>query len=98
MTEVTLRPKARADLKEIARHTWQTWGEVQAKKYTRAIDETMQQLAKRPQLGRRFDAVHTGIRIYPSGRHIIFYLSSNKGIDVVRVLHERRDLIKALDE
>ena len=97
VAEVALRPRARADVKEIARYTWRTWGKAQARKYTRTIDQTMKQLATKPELGRRFDAVHEGLRVYPSGSHMIFYLTTSKGIDVVRVLHGRRDTVRTLD-
>lgn len=91
MADVALRPKARADVKEIAQYTLTTWGKAQARKYTRAIHQTMKQLARNPELGRRFEAVHKGVRVCPSGKHLIFYLTTDTGIDVVRVLHERRD-------
>jgi toxin ParE1/3/4 len=96
MAEVALRPRARADLKEIARYSLKTWGKAQASKYTRAIHQTMKQLAKKPELGRRCDVVHEGLRVYPSGKHLVFYLTTSEGIDVIRVLHERRDLVQVL--
>lgn len=92
MPEFALRPKARADLDSIWDYTVQTWGHDQAKTYLRALSRTFKALAKKPELGRVYDEVYAGLRVYPSGKHLIFYFVTEEGIDVVRVLHERMDI------
>ena len=92
MGEVALRPRARADLDNIWEYTLRTWGQKQAERYLRALNDTFHALAEQPKLGRSYDEVHEGLRVYPSGKHLIFYFETKTGIDVVRVLHERMDV------
>ena len=92
MPEFALRPRARRDLVGIWDYTVQPWGRVQAKTYLRALNRAFKTLAKNPELGRRYDDVYEGLRVYPSGKHLIFYFATEKGIDIVRVLHERMDI------
>jgi len=94
--EVALRPKACADLDDIWDYTVGTWGYDQAEKYLRNVNGTFQTLAEKPALGRIYDAVYPGLRVYPSGRHLIVYFVTAKGIDVVRVLHDRMDIASHL--
>ncbi len=83
-------------MKAIARHTLATWGKQQARKYMRALNRAMRELAMRPDLGRAFERLHQGLRVYPCGKHMIFYLATGNGIDVVRVLHQRMDALSHL--
>ena len=92
MPEIALRPKALDDLDGIWQYTEETWGVEQAERYLRALNGTFEALAEKPELGRIYDEVYEGLRVYPSGRHLIFFLATNEGIDVVRVLHERMDI------
>ncbi len=55
------------------------------------LNGTFEALAENPELERIYE-VYEGLRVYPSGRHLIFFLATNEGIDVVRVLHERMDI------
>ena len=94
MPDFALRPKARADLDGIWDHTVETWGRDQAMTYLRALNRAFKTLAKKPELGRISGEIYEGLRVYPSGKHLIFYFTTDKGIDVVRVvrvLHERMD-------
>jgi toxin ParE1/3/4 len=56
------------------------------------LNQTFGTLAENPELGRIYDEVYKGLRVYPSGRHLIFYFATTEEIDVVRVLHERMDI------
>ncbi len=92
MPEIALRPKARADLDGIWDYTVQTWGYEQAEHYVRTLSRAFELLVEKPELGRLYDEVYKGLRVYPSGRHLIFYFATDDGIEVVRVLHERMDI------
>ena len=91
MSKFVLRPKARDDLDGIWDYTLETWGRVQAKTYLRALSRTFKTLAGNPELGRIRDDVYRGLRVYPSGKHLIFYLAIDNGIGILRVLLERMD-------
>lgn len=92
MAEFELRPKALSDLETIWGYTVDTWDHQQADTYMRTIDETFKTLADNAELGRLYDEVYKGLRVYPSGKHLVFYFATDEGIDVVRVLHERMDI------
>ncbi len=92
MPKFALRPKARADLDGIWAYTVEAWGLDQARTYLRTLNRAFKTVAKKPELGRLFDEVYEGLRVYPSGKHLIFYFATNNDIDIVRVLHERMDI------
>ncbi|MEZ6188036.1 MAG: type II toxin-antitoxin system RelE/ParE family toxin [Planctomycetota bacterium] len=90
MPDFTLRPAARADLDGIWDYTQRTWGESQADAYVRSLAAAFHALSAAPDLGRPRDELHPGLRVFRSGKHLIFYLAVDP-LDVVRVLHERMD-------
>ena len=90
-TEFILRPKAQTDLEEIWNYTDQTWGIHQARTYLETIRETCKELSRNPKRGKTRDEIYKGLHVYPTGKHLIFYLITNKKIDIVRILHESMD-------
>ena len=49
-------------------------------------------LASEPQVGRLRQEFASGLRSYRVGNYLIFYFSTEAGIEVARVLHGARDL------
>ena len=96
MTRFFLRPRAGADLAEIWRFTAQRWSVEQADRYYRQIVQTFDTLAERPTLGRICDDIRVGYRRHSVGAHVIFYRFAGEEIDIVRVLHSRRDFRRHL--
>lgn len=92
MRELVLRPEARTDLVAIWRYTTERWGPHQARRYILALHEDLHVLAENPDLGRSYEHVRSGYRVYPSGKHLIFYRLAPEEVDVVRILHERMDV------
>ena len=45
-------------------------------------------------MGRRYESVYPKLRAFAVGEYIIFYrpLSEDQGIEIIRVLHGRRDV------
>ncbi len=43
-------------------------------------------------MGRARDELARGVRSFPFGRYVVFYMPLDNGIDVVRVLHGSRDI------
>ena len=87
MAEYRLRPKARSDIDGIWDYTVKTWGVQQARSYITGLHDVCIELAENPDLGKRRDELYKGLRVYPSGKHVVFYITMDKGIDVVRILH-----------
>jgi len=91
MAEYLLRPKARKDLEGIWVYTYETWGEDQANSYIYDLDNGFQALAAKPEKGLPCDDIREGYCRYLVGKHIIYYKVIKKGIEVVRILHQRMD-------
>jgi toxin ParE1/3/4 len=56
------------------------------------IDEKFQNLPRQPGLGRRREELVAGLRSFPVGRYVIFYLQVQDCLQIVRVLHGARDV------
>ena len=91
MTEYWLRPEARSDTDAIWEYTVKTWGVQQARSYIAGLRDVSTKLTDNPELGKCRDELLQGLRVYPSGKHLIFYLTTAEGIDIVRILHESMD-------
>ena len=90
-----LTRRALADLRDIARYTKETWGRRQARLYVEELELRIRKLALSPEAGRLRDDVAPSVRSFPIGRHVMFYLASESGITVLRVLHPRMDVARA---
>ena len=96
MAEVRLRPRARADIDAIWDYTITTWGVQQARCYVNGLRDVCTKLADNPELGKCRDELYNGLRVYPSGKHLVFYLVMENGIDVVRILQGSMDVRRHL--
>lgn len=91
--------KAVDDLEKIWDYTYEVWSENQADKYYWLIIEVCGEIAKFPKIGKNYDEIIEEILGFKVGKHIIFYRRTEpKGIEVVRILHERMDLRNRLGE
>lgn len=84
--------QADQDLLQIYLFTYQTWGEEQSIRYTNALKQRMQKLANTPALGKRRDEIRPGYYSYHQGRHYIFYRVVDDGIQIIRILHDQRQI------
>ena len=92
---IVLQPRAKADLSDI----WQFIAEDsddQADAFIDLVDQKFQLLAQQSGLGRRREELAEGLRSFPVGRYVIFYLPIPGGVQIVRVLHGARDIEAAL--
>lgn len=67
-----------------------------ADRFLNQIDSICKMLARSPLLGRSRDELGPGLRSFPVGDYLIFYVPSKTGMTVVRVLSGYRDLNKLL--
>ena len=63
-----------------------------ADRWVDRLDEQFRVLATQPMMGRARDELAPGVRSFPFGRYVVFYVPLDDGIDVVRVLHGARDI------
>jgi toxin ParE1/3/4 len=91
MPSIVVRPKAVADLAEI----WAYIAEDsprQADAFVARINGEFRMLARQPKMGRDRPELLDGLRGFPVGKYVIFYVARARGIEVVRVLDGARDL------
>lgn len=93
MARYRITPRARDDLRNIARYTLQQWGKTQRDTYLKRLEMRFGWLADNPRLGKhRFD-IHEDYFSFPEGRHVVFYLIHAEAIDIIGVLHGHMDII-----
>lgn len=91
MPHVTRRPLAETDILEI----WDYIADDSAAASDRWVDHLDAQfrvLATQSKTSRVRDELAPGVRSFPVGRYVVFYVPLDDGIDVVRVLHGARDI------
>jgi toxin ParE1/3/4 len=91
MPKYILSSRADSDLEEIWDYTDQKWGRDQARTYLTQLENRMLILAHHPALGRKRYDIPGEPMSFHEGRHVIFYRSSQAGIEILRVLHDAMD-------
>jgi toxin ParE1/3/4 len=93
---VALRPSAVADFAEIWRFSAQEWGIPQADEYLSMLRDAIDRLSVTPGSGAAFEHVRAGYRRLFVGSHAIFYRALPDRLDIVRILHQRREATRLL--
>ena len=93
--DYSLRPRAEADLEDIWLYTRDRLSVEQAESYVGALFDAFAGLASGARVGRVSD-VRSGYFKYAVGSHLIYYAKSAGQVEVVRVLHERMDVMRHL--
>jgi toxin ParE1/3/4 len=88
-----LTNKAVEDLRRIGRYTQEKWGRNQRNIYLEKLDEGFKTIALEPLIGIACDDIRKGYRKFHVGRHLIFYFQKETHIEIIRILHERMDVI-----
>ena len=98
MPRYDVTQRALADLHDIVRYTRETWGRKQARLYREELELGIQKLALSPGLGRARADVAPSVRSFPIARQAAFYVESEGGITVLRVLHPSMDVARAFPD
>lgn len=91
MNRYRLTPAAQRDLSSIWDFTEERWDVRQAETYIAEIRAAIERVADDPRRGRACYEIREGYRRYGIGSHLLFYVESAQGVDVVRILHQRMD-------
>jgi len=92
MNRFRLSRAADTDLRKIAEHTLQQWGETQRDAYITEMFDAFARLAETPQIATSAERIREGYRKFPQGSHVIFFRPSDTHrIEIIRVLHKRMD-------
>jgi len=91
MPRVVRSPTAQRDLEQLAEYIGLD-NPAAATEFIDRIDQKFQLLAQFQGVGSKRDELLPGLRSLPVGMYIIFYLPMADGVQVVRVLHGRRNI------
>jgi toxin ParE1/3/4 len=97
VARILRRPQASEDIAEI----WDRIADddlVAADRWLDRLDRQLRLLATQPLMGRARDDLAEGVRSFPMGRYVVYYMPVDEGIDVVRVLHSARDIDALFDD
>ena len=94
MADFRLSTRAAADLGGIARHTIETFGVEQARRYRDDLEACFRTLAENPRLGRSAERLRPGLRRFEHRLHAVFYMQDEDGVLIVRILHARIDALR----
>lgn len=89
-------PLAEEDLEEIWLYTFEQWSTSQADIYINSFVATFEELALGKKLGRPCD-IRAGYKKYLCGSHMIYFLEYADRIAIIRVLHQKQDVMRHLD-
>ena len=92
MPKYRFTPAAKSDLIKIWNYSVETWGEKRAENYLLDIEAKLEQLASNPKLGKQRPEISLGYYSFPVVKHVIFFLQSDKYIDIIGILHGRMDI------
>lgn len=67
------------------------WGQKKANSYATDIHNMCDFIADNLGLGKSRDHIVNGLKSYPVGSHIVFYVEKNGLVYVIRLLHKRSD-------
>ncbi len=96
MKSIKVSDRAREDLDAL-------WLDIAADN-SRAADRLVHRIVNQytklcqfPGMGPRRDELRPGLRSWPVGNYLIFYKSTDEGIEIIRILHGARDLPTLFD-
>ena len=96
MPNYKLPEAAKKDLREISTYTKKTWGKKQEKVYREIIRTALRVIAKNPEIGLKREELTDGLRSFPVGHHIAYYVKRRDEIEVARILHPAMDTEKTM--
>jgi toxin ParE1/3/4 len=91
MPHVFTHPRAEADPVDIWRYIAQD-SPANADRMLDRINDTMNRLAAVPFMGQARVDLAPGLRMFPVGSYLIFFRPIESGLEVIRVLHGKRNI------
>lgn len=88
---------ARRDLDGVWAYTTSTWSVEQADCYIDLLTTRMVWLSRNETLWQKRDDIRDGLFSYTEGRHVTLFERTSSILSVVRVLHERMDVVRHVD-
>ena len=86
-----IREAAYLDLENIWNYTLETWSLSQADKYYNDIIEAIEFFSTEPKSGKSAEYLRKGYQIFKVNSHLIFYITTDAELDVIRILNSQMD-------
>ncbi len=93
----SIRKLAEDDLERIWLYSNEEWGIEQADKYIRLLVSRFTWISENSLLGKKRDDVKPGYYCFPEGMHLIFYMITKTGIDIIGIPHQSMDIVTHLE-
>jgi len=93
-----IHPLAEQDIEGIWNDGAERWGVDQADRYFDGMVNLFDLLSEQPEIARLRDEFSPPVRIHPYGSHIVVFEIVETGIAIIRVLHNRRNILALLGE
>jgi toxin ParE1/3/4 len=97
MSQISIRPLAHSDLLDIWSYFAQS-SEEKANTLLIEFNQKFQLLSEAPQMGRARPELLRDLRSFPCSNYVIFYFPTTEGVEIIRVLHMRRDIEAIISE
>ena len=97
-SKYVLRPLAEQDIAEIWTGGAERWGVAQADRYFDGMVDLFQLLSEQPDIAGLRKEFRPPVRIHIYGPHIVVFEAVGAGIEIIRVLHQRRDILALLGD
>ena len=91
MSRHEFTPEAVEDLNDIHDYIAQDSPSAAAR-FIREIEEKCDTLAEHPMMGRSRSELTPELRSFPAGSYAIFYRPTEGGVQILRVIHQARDI------
>lgn len=88
--KVRLTYSAQQDVEDLRRFTEEVWGHEQATLYLRRLEEKFRELLQRPRSGETHPHMVREMRSVRVGQHIVFFVTQDGRLVILRVLNYRR--------
>jgi len=92
--------QANQDLESIWLYTFENWSVEQADRYSELILDEIEYISINPDSGIDFSSIRKGYYRSRIKSHFIFYRinKKNKVVEIIRILHQRMDIVNKLKE
>lgn len=91
--------KAIEDLEQIWFYTFEKWSKSQADRYYNLIINEIEYLSANPNSGKLISHIKEGYHSSKIKSHLVFYRKSKDStIEVIRILHEKMDILSQLNQ
>lgn len=86
------------DLQSIYLYSEETWGEAQARRYLDELFDLFDHIGRNPAMGRLREELGRGIRSFPHGSHVVYFMDWRGEAAILRILHGSRDIDSAFSD